>query len=270
VGSSLTGGHGPQAPAVTWPGSDAVLALIPARGVSKGIPRKNIMPIAGKPLIAWSILQAIESRLISRVIVSTDDPEIASTAAEYGAEVPFLRPAEFAHDLSPDIDVFRHALEFLATSESFVPQVVVHLRPTGPVRRVADIDEATTLLLDHPEADSVRSVSLVHQSPYKMWRRNADGSIVPLLELPGVRDCQSQPRQTLPAVYWQDGYVDVVRPRAVLELGSMSGSRVLPFFARTRLFDLDYPEDVAPVERALILLQQGVEPRVAEAGRLPV
>src|SRR4051794_19542770 len=126
--------------------NDGVIALIPARGGSKGIPRKNVVEIAGKPLIAWSILQALESTRITRVVVSTEDGEIAAVAEEWGAEVPFVRPAEHAGDLSPDIDVVRHALEFFAEHESSVPELVVHLRPTGPVRRVADIDAAVDLL----------------------------------------------------------------------------------------------------------------------------
>jgi CMP-N,N'-diacetyllegionaminic acid synthase len=244
-----------------------VLALIPARGGSKGIPRKNVIEIAGKPLIAWSIRQALEATRVTRVIVSTDDPEIASVAREWGAEVPFMRPARYALDGSPDIDVFRHALELLAEEEGYSPEVVVHLRPTGPVRRVADIDAAADVLLADPTADAVRSVSLVHQSPYKMWRISEDGSMEPLLRIPGVRDCQSQPRQSLPQVFWQNGYVDVLRPRAVLEQGSMWGDRVLPFVVDTELFDLDYPEDVPPVEAALRRLEQGLAlPRV-ESGR---
>src|SRR3954469_2165589 len=136
--------------------ANEVLALIPARGGSKGIPRKNVIDIAGKPLIAWSIEHALAAARVTRVVVSTDDEEIASVAAAWGADVPFLRPAEFAQDLSPDIDVFRHALEFLAR-ESYTPEMVVHLRPTGPVRRVDDIDAAIGLLASDPDADAVRA-----------------------------------------------------------------------------------------------------------------
>ena len=221
-------------------------------------------------MIAWSILQALDSARITRVVVSTDDDEIAAVAEEYGAEVPFVRPAEYADDRAPDIDVFRHALTFLAQTESYHSDAVVHLRPTGPVRRVSDVDAAVDLLLSHPEADSVRSVSLVQQSPYKMWKVREEGTLEPLLRLPGMTDCQSQPRQTLPPVYWQNGYVDVVRPRAVLERGSMWGDTVLPFFVETALFDLDYPEDIAPVEEALSRGEAGPEPLQAKPKRHPV
>lgn len=249
---------------------DGVLALIPARGGSKGIPRKNVLEIAGKPLIAWSIRHALESARITRVVVSTDDEEIAAVARAWGAEVPFLRPAEYAGDLAPDIDVFRHALRSLAETEDYRPEAVVHLRPTGPVRRVADVDAAVDLLLGAPDADAVRSVSLVHQSPYKMWRLEDDGSMRPLLTIPGVPDCQSQARQSLPKVYWQNGYVDVLRPRAVLEKDSMWGDRVLAFVVDTTLFELDYPEDVEPVAEALRRLERGIEPPRAASGRHPV
>src|SRR2546430_3115327 len=110
-----------------------VLALIPARGGSKGIPRKNLMVLAGKPLIAYAIEQARISRRITRVLVSTDDEEIAEVARRYGAEVPFIRPAEYAEDLSPDIDVFRHALQWLAEHEGYRPPLVGPLPPTRPV-----------------------------------------------------------------------------------------------------------------------------------------
>src|SRR5437867_12897651 len=129
-----------------------ILALIPARGGSKGIPRKNIKVVAGKPLIAYSIEQALASRFITRTIVSTDDPEIAKVARDFGADVPFMRPSEFAQDLSPDIEVFRHALESLRKSERYVCELVVHLRPTGPVRRVELIDRAIETMLGDPEA----------------------------------------------------------------------------------------------------------------------
>jgi N-acylneuraminate cytidylyltransferase len=247
-----------------------VLALIPARGGSKSIPRKNVLEIAGKPLIAWSILSALESPSVTRVVVSTDDDEIASVARTWGAEVPCVRPSEFAQDASPDIDVFRHALEYLVQSEGYSPDMVVHLRPTGPVRRVQDIDAAVDLLARHPDADAVRSVSVARQTPYKMWNLRDDGAMQPLLHVPGMVDCQSVPRQELPEVYWQNGYVDVIRPRAILEKHSMWGDRVLPFIVDITPFELDYPEDIAPMERALRQLERGADLPTAPTGRHPV
>jgi CMP-N-acetylneuraminic acid synthetase len=245
-----------------------VLALIPARGGSKGLPRKNVLPLAGKPLIAYSILQAQQSRYISRVIVSTDDAEIASVAREWGAEVPFVRPAEFADDLSPDIDVFRHALCWLAANQGYEPDLVVHLRPTGPARRVERIDQAIELLTGHPECDAVRSVSPALQTPFKMWFVTPQGHLEPVLRLDGMKDCQSRPRQQLPAVYWQNGYVDVIRPRAVLEKDSMWGDSALPLVVDEPMLEIDYPEDLPAVEEALRRLEQGL-PLVPESGHAP-
>ena len=227
-----------------------MLALIPARGGSKGIPRKNVRMVAGKPLIAYSIEQALSSRLISRVIVSTDDDEIASVARRFGAEVPFMRPAGYAQGLSPDIDVFRHALQWLLEYEGYDPEAVVHLRPPVPVRKVEVIDQAIEEFVAHPEADSLRSICWPLQTPYKMWRI-VDGFLQPLLTLEGVIESYNLPRQSLPDVYRQSGYVDITRPRTVLELGMMSGHRVLPFFVGEQGVDLDYEEDLEKLEAYL-------------------
>jgi N-acylneuraminate cytidylyltransferase len=243
---------------VSEAGLPEILALIPARGGSKGIPRKNLLRVAGRPLIAHSILQAQQSRWIGRVLVSTDDPEIADVAREWGAEVPFLRPPEFAGDLSPDIDAFRHALGWLRAHEGYDPELVVHLRPTGPVRRVALIDEAIERMRQHPEADALRSVAGALQTPYKMWHLDEHGRLDPVLRIDGMRDCQSQPRQQLPAVYWQNGYVDIVRPRAILEQDSMWGTRVLGFVVDEPMLEIDYPDDLPAVEEALRRLEQGL------------
>lgn len=233
-----------------------ILALIPARGGSKGIPHKNIIMVAGKPLIAYSIEQALASRYITRTIVSTDDAEIAEVARRFGAEVPFTRPSEFAQDLSPDIDVFRHALEWLRDREGYICELVVHLRPTGPVRRVELIDEAIETMLNHPEADSLRSVSWPVQTPYKMWRIE-DGYLQPLLHVEGMVEPYCMPRQRLPEVYWQNGYVDIVRPYVVLELGMMCGHKILPFVVHEPIYELDYPESIPVVEAALKRLARG-------------
>jgi N-acylneuraminate cytidylyltransferase len=247
-----------------------VLALIPARGGSKSIPRKNLLRIAGKPLIAFSIEQALASRLITRIVVSTDDEEIAEVARRYGAEVPFMRPPALAQDDSTDLEVFHHALTTLHGHESYTCECVVHLRPTGPVRLVARIDEAITRLLNATEADSLRSVTRPLQTPYKMWRANGD-ALEPLLTLAGVAEPYCQPRQALPEVFWQNGYVDIVRPRAILDQGLMAGRRIIPFVMNQRPLEIDYPEHIALVEAALIALQNGSWREADDTGdRFPV
>jgi CMP-N-acetylneuraminic acid synthetase len=240
-----------------------ILALIPARGGSKGLPRKNVLPLAGKPLIAHTIETALAAPTITRTIVSTDDDEIAEIARAYLAEVPFLRPAELAGDTSLDLEAFEHALTWLARQESYEPELVVHLRPTNPIRRPERVDEAVRAMLGDPEADSLRSVSMPQQTPYKMWR--LDGRyLVPLVEVAGVRDAHSMPRQSLPEIWWQNGYVDVIRPRTILELGSMSGERVLPFVVHDAFVEIDYADAFAAAEELLRRRETGDDEREPE------
>jgi N-acylneuraminate cytidylyltransferase len=236
-----------------------IIALIPARGGSKSIPRKNIYPVAGKPLIAHSIRQALESKYISRVIVSTDDEEIADVSRQWGAEVPFMRPAEFSQDQSLDIEVFDHALRWLKKNEAYEPELVVHLRPTGPVRRVARIDQAIEALLAQPEADALRSVQIAKQNPYKMWFIE-NGLLKPILQLEGIAEPYNMPRQKLPKTYWQNGTLDITRPKTVLEKQSMMGEKIIAFEINDPAYDLDYLEDIPEIEKALELLEQGGQP----------
>ncbi len=226
-----------------------VLAIVPARGGSKGIPRKNVKLFAGHPLIAYSIAAAQQSQRVTRVIVSTDDEEIAAVAREYGAETPFLRPAEFAQDRTLDLPVFQHALKWLAEHEGYRPEVVVQLRPTSPVRPPDLVDQAVEALLDNPQADSVRGVVPAGQNPHKMWRIDAErGYMTPLLDVPGVEEPYNAPRQALPPVYWQTGHIDAIRPRAILS-GSMSGKVILPVMVDPAYtVDIDTPKDWARSE----------------------
>lgn len=224
-----------------------VLAIIPARGGSKGIPRKNIRNFAGHPLIAYSIEAGLQARTVTRVIVSTDDEEIAAVARRYGADVPFLRPAEIAQDQTLDLPVFQHALAWLQEHENYCPDVVVQLRPTSPIRPPALVDEAVSLLLANPEAGSVRGVVPAGQNPYKMWRIQGD-RMLPLLNAPGVVEPYNAPRQILPPAFWQTGHVDAIRP-AVIRAGSMSGEVILPVMIDPPYtVDIDTPKDWARSE----------------------
>ncbi len=222
-----------------------ILALIPARGGSKGIPRKNIRSFSGSPLIAWSIAAARQSETVTRVIVSTDDEEIAAVAREWGAETPFLRPAEFAQDKTTDLPVFEHALKWLAENEGYHPDVVIQLRPTSPIRPKNCVDDAVHILLNHPDADSVRGVVPAGQNPHKMWILSPDnGPMTNLLDVPGIDEPYNAPRQVLPPVYWQTGHIDAIRPSAILDKGSMSGKNVYPLLIDPKFtIDLDSLND---------------------------
>jgi N-acylneuraminate cytidylyltransferase len=230
-----------------------VLVLIPARGGSKSIPRKNIQPVAGHPLIAYSIAAGLQAKLVGRTIVSTDDEEIAAAARQFGAETPFLRPAEFAQDTTTDFPVFTHALAWLAEHEEYRPDIVVQLRPTSPVRPPEMVDSAIQLLIDHPEADSVRGVVPAGQNPFKMWRITPEGAMTPLLTLPGVAEPYNSPRQALPPTFWQTGHIDAIRVTTILGKSSLSGDVILPLLIDPRYtIDIDTLRDL---ERAGALAQ---------------
>jgi N-acylneuraminate cytidylyltransferase len=230
-----------------------VLAIIPARGGSKSIPRKNIRSLAGHPLIAYSIAAGLASKTVTRLIVSTDDEEIAGVARKYGAEVPFLRPAEHSQDNTTDLPVFRHALEWLQENGSYQPDIVVQLRPTSPFRRVRHIDESVRMLLENPDADAARTVCIPFQNPFKMWRISPDGFMQPLGSELGIPyEPYNQPRQALPDVYWQTGYVDACRADTILNKNSMTGRRILPLVIDpAEWIDIDSPDDWLRAERLL-------------------
>jgi N-acylneuraminate cytidylyltransferase len=228
-----------------------VLVLIPARGGSKSIPRKNIRLFGGHPLIAYSIAAGRAATTVTRVIVSTDDEEIAEISRTYGAETPFLRPAECSQDHTPDLPVFQHALKWLAEHEDYHPEIIVQLRPTSPLRRVAHIDQAVYRLLENPQADAVRTVCVPFQNPFKMWRIAPDGFMVPLMQT-GHPEPYNLPRQELPDVYWQTGYVDAAWADTILEKNSMTGERILPLVIDpSEWIDIDSPDDWRRAERML-------------------
>ena len=230
-----------------------VLALIPARGGSKSIPRKNIVDFAGFPLIAYSIAAGLAAETVTRVIVSTDDEEIAAISRRYGAETPFLRPGAHSLDQTPDLPVFVHALEWLSENEDYHPDIVVQLRPTSPFRRVRHIDESVYRLIERPEADAVRTVCIPFQNPFKMWRIGPDGLMIPLgIELGIPAEPYNQPRQALPEVYWQTGYVDAAWADTILTKNSMTGDAILPLVIDpSEWIDIDSPDDWRRAERLI-------------------
>jgi N-acylneuraminate cytidylyltransferase len=224
-----------------------VLAVIPARGGSKGIPRKNVVELLGRPLLWWSVRSALEAETVTRTVLSTDDAEIAEVGREAGAEVPFLRPAELAGDDVLDLPVFEHVLTTLARAEGYRPDLVVHLRPTSPLRPAGLVDEGVRALAADPAADSLRAVTVPANNPFKMWRISG-GVLVPLVDS-GIPEQYNQPRQALPPAYWQTGTLDVMRPATVLELHSMTGRRILPMVIDPELaVDIDDPVSLALAE----------------------
>jgi len=229
-----------------------VLAIIPARGGSKGLPGKNVRLLAGHPLIAYSIAAGLQSKLVDRVICSTDSEEIAEVSRQYGAEVPFMRPPELSQDLSPDIDFFNHAITELGAT-GYRPDIIVQLRPTDPIRRHGLVDDGAQLLIDNPEAHSVRTIAEPGYSPYKMWTVNESGTLDPLLTVPGIAEPFNLPRQDLPEVWWHIGVLDVIRTDLITQTNSLSGTVILPLMVeRAASADIDTLDDF---ERAGKLLE---------------
>ncbi len=228
-----------------------VLGVVQARGGSKGLPRKNIRLLRGHPLVAYSIASGLAARSITRLIVSTDDDEIATIARHYGAEVPFRRPVELADDDTPDYPLFVHALDWLSEHEHYRPDAIVQLRPTTPLRPRGMLDEAVRLLQSDPRIDCVRGVTNPKQTPYKMWRDSGDGFLLPLMETP-FPEPFNMPRQKLPQAYWQTGHVDVIRTATIREQHSLTGRRVKPIHIElSYCVDIDTPADFELAEEII-------------------
>lgn len=220
-----------------------VVALVLARGGSKGLPGKNLRPLGGHPLIAWSVAAGRLAASVDRVICSTDSDEIAAAARAYGAETPFVRPAELATDNATDLDVFAHALGWLR-ERGEAPALFVQLRPTTPFRDPAWIDAAVGRMLADPAISCIRSVAPADPTPYKMWRLSENGDrLTPLLEAEGLVEPYNLPRQALPVVYRHTGQLDVIRADTIAG-GSMTGGTIAPLLVDAeRAVDIDGPRD---------------------------
>ena len=229
-----------------------VLGLVPARAGSKGIPGKNMRELSGHPLVAYSIAAAQMSSLINRVIVSTDSEAIAITALSYGADVPFMRPVALSGDTSPDRDFVLHALAWLEEHES-LPELIVHLRPTTPLRDPETIDAAVTALSQHPDATSLRSGHEAAESPFKWFLRTEDGYFEALSSTLVREDYAALPRQVVPPVYVPNGYVDVLRTACVRSSNDIHGARILAFMTAPCV-EVDTPEDLGLLEYHLSVM----------------
>lgn len=197
-----------------------VLGVIPARGGSKGVPRKNIRMLGNKPLIAYTIETALASQMIDDVVVSTDDQEIAQVSLSFGAQVPFIRPAELASDTAQTLPVVQHCLTFMEAHLAHTYDLIVLLQPTTPFRTVEDIQKGISLLQD-TQADSVVSVTSVEgYHPFRMKRIIGENQLINYIDQ-GTEDMR--PRQVLPPVYIRSGDVYIARRKVVMEQQSMVG-----------------------------------------------
>lgn len=222
-----------------------ILGVIPARGGSKGIPKKNITSVGGKPLIAWRI-ESARAAQISRVIVSTDDPAIAEVARAYGADVPFMRPAALAADDTPGTAPILHAVEWLGNHEGYQPDYVVTLQPTSPLCSTADLDAALELALSRG-AEAVISVTPAVDHPYWMKRIGEQGELADFA--PGQSVTR---RQDLPPVYTLNGAIYITRADVLRERKSLYGAQTLAYvMPPERSLDIDTLFDLRLVDLLL-------------------
>ena len=223
--------------------SKKILAVVPARGNSKGLPGKNILPLLGKPVIAWTIEQALANPYLDKVIVSTDDKEIADVSKKYGAEVPFLRPAELSTDTAKGIDVLLHAMDWMEKNEG-VYDIVVYLQPTSPLRTSADISAALRIM-EEKKAKAVVSVCKTEHSP--LWTNILpdDHSLKGFLR----EDIVNKNRQELDTFYRLNGAVYLADSAAIVKSKSwfMPGSYACVMPAE-RSVDIDSEMDMVLAE----------------------
>lgn len=219
-----------------------IIAIIPARGGSKGVPGKNIKLLQGYPLLAYSVAACRSSKRIERTIVSTDSESIAALARKYGAEVPFMRPTELARDKSPDIEFVLHAIRWMDEHEGTAPEYLVHIRPTTPLRDPALIDQAIEQLVRDPVATSLRSVQELGEAPEKYFRVDTKGYLTGLFPHDPRPEYYNLPRQSFPPAYYPNGYVDILKVPYVIEHQKMHGDRIIGFVT-PRVTEVDTMDD---------------------------
>jgi N-acylneuraminate cytidylyltransferase len=227
-----------------------ILSIIPARSGSKGVPGKNLKNLGEVPLIAWSIICSNKLNKVSRTIVSTNSAEYADVSKKWGADIPFLRPDNISKDDSTDLDFVLHALNFLKDKEG-IPDLLIHLRPTTPLRDPVVIDLAIEFAIKNIDnMTALRSVHEMSESAYKTFEINQKGNLITTFTNKETLDQSNMNRQTFPTTYIANGYVDILLPRKILETGELHGSNVKPFFTE-RSLEIDNEEDFIALEMQL-------------------
>lgn len=209
-----------------------IIALIPARGGSKGIPNKNIKTFCGKPLISYSIEIAKKSKYINETIVSTDSEEIKDIALKYGAQVPFIRPSKISQDNSPDIDFFKHYLDWITNNKKNMPDLIIQLRPTYPIRDINFLNSCIEkMIINYKDYDSLRTViENKNKSPFKMYTLDSK-KLIPIVSnnsFPFIKEPYNRCRQDLPKTYIHNGCIDIVKTSLILNKNILSGDNILP------------------------------------------
>jgi CMP-N-acetylneuraminic acid synthetase len=225
-----------------------ILCIIPARSGSKSLVDKNIKNFKGKPLLAWSILQAQSSSYIKnmRIIVSTDSDKYAKIAKDFGAEVPFLRPSSISDDNSTDFEFIKHAVDWLKKNENYESDIILHLRPTQPCRKIDDIDKCLNIFINnYNNYDSLRTVIELDKSPFKAYEIDKkNNNLKPLFkEINNIKEPYNQCRQILPKTYLHNGYIDILKTN-IINKGTISGDNIYPYImSKKDKIDIDDEND---------------------------
>ena len=223
-----------------------IIALIPARSGSKGVPNKNVRVLGEHPLLAWTIMACKKTSTIKRIIISTDSKEYANLARKYGAEAPFLRPDEISADRSTDYEFITHALNWL-TDHGEEPEYIVHMRPTTPLRDPELIDKAVNEFIQADNASALRSVHEMSESAYKTFEITSKGQLRRVGSDSMELDSANNARQMFPKTFTANGYVDVLSTRFIRESGSLHGSHVMPFITPS-VTEVDTEDDFRYME----------------------
>ena len=218
-----------------------IIAIIPARSGSKGVPDKNIRNLGGFPLIQWSIEACKKSKMISRIIVSTDSSEYGKICQDLGADVPFLRPPEISKDSSTDLEFVNHALNWLEINDN-QPDFLVHIRPTTPLRDPKVIDSAINQFISQPSYTALRSIHEMSETSYKNFEISKNGTLVTIFDHKSDLDQSNLGRQSFPKTFIPNGYVDVLRTSFISEKNLLHGNKVMPFITK-EVCEIDSEED---------------------------
>ena len=237
-----------------------IYGIITAREGSKSIPNKNIKLLNGKPLVFYPIQTSLKSKYIDKTFISTDGKKIATMAKKFKCQVPFLRPKKYSGDKSTDYEVFRHLSNWLQ-KKNILPDYFVHLRPTLPIRNIRLVDIAIKKIIDNKNYDSLRSLSVAKETPFKMWLKHKR-LIKPVINSKKFKESHSVPRQILPITYWQNGYVDIFKATTVIKKKSMTGSKIMPFLIKEDIIDIDYIEDYRNLKKNFYKLKKSKKKKI--------
>lgn len=228
-----------------------IYAVILARSGSKSIKNKNLKLILNKPLIFYSISEALKSKSISKVYFLTDSKKYAKIAMGYGAIIPFIRPKSISHDNSKDFETFKYFFKWLNKNKEDIPKIFVHLRATAPLVQSKDIDKAVKTFLNHKDCDSMKSVNISKDNPFKMWRVDPDGFLKPVIKLKNLKEPWNEPRQKLPKILFQNAQIDIFKSK-LLYKNTISGKKIIPFYIDNYI-DIDNKFDLIEAEIKLQL-----------------